>query len=102
MDGHVANDEKQHESVEVAGSPQPAVGKDEDVDEAYVFLASTRTDGEIAEGKTWNALRRKIDWRIVPIMSLCYTMNFIDKISFNVRSERLTQNPCDWCLRHAP
>lgn len=28
-------------------------------------------------------IRRKVDWRIVPIMFLCYTVQFIDKISLN-------------------
>jgi hypothetical protein len=32
------------------------------------------------------ALRHKIDRRIVPIMFLCYLMNFIDKVALNVRS----------------
>jgi len=30
------------------------------------------------------ALRRKIDWRIVPIMFLCYTVQFLDKVNINV------------------
>lgn len=28
-------------------------------------------------------IRRKVDWRIVPIMFLCYMVQFIDKISLN-------------------
>jgi hypothetical protein len=32
------------------------------------------------------ALRRKIDWRIVPIMFLCYTVQFLDKVNINVFS----------------
>jgi hypothetical protein len=32
------------------------------------------------------ALRHKIDRRIVPIMFLCYLMNFIDKVALNVSS----------------
>lgn len=105
MDGHVANDEKQRqlqESVTAPDSPQAAAGEDRDVDQAYVFLANTHAVGEIAEGKTCNALRRKIDWRIVPVMFLCYTMNFIDKVSFNVRSDKLNQNPRDGCSCHTP
>jgi hypothetical protein len=30
------------------------------------------------------ALRHKVDWHIVPIMFLCYLMNFIDKVALNV------------------
>ncbi len=31
------------------------------------------------------ALRRKIDWHIVPLMFLCYTLQFLDKVILNVR-----------------
>lgn len=31
------------------------------------------------------ALRHKVDRHIVPIMFLCYLMNFIDKVALNVR-----------------
>lgn len=30
------------------------------------------------------AVRSKIDWRIVPIMFCCYTMQFVDKVLLNV------------------
>ncbi|GAO16713.1 hypothetical protein UVI_02002590 [Ustilaginoidea virens] len=30
-----------------------------------------------------NALRRRIDWHIVPLMFLCYTMQFLDKVILN-------------------
>jgi hypothetical protein len=33
-----------------------------------------------------SALRHKVDWHIVPIMFLCYLMNFIDKVALNVSS----------------
>lgn len=29
-------------------------------------------------------VRSKIDWRIVPIMFCCYTMQFVDKVLLNV------------------
>lgn len=32
------------------------------------------------------ALRHKVDRHIVPIMFLCYLMNFIDKVALNVRT----------------
>ena len=31
-----------------------------------------------------SAVRSKIDWRIVPIMFCCYTMQFVDKVLLNV------------------
>ena len=35
------------------------------------------------------ALRHKVDRHIVPIMFLCYLMNFIDKVALNVRAGAL-------------
>jgi hypothetical protein len=37
-----------------------------DVDRAFIYL------------------RRKIDWRILPIMSACYGLQFLDKVLINV------------------
>lgn len=64
---------------------ETAHGKD--VDQAYVFLAA-HADGRPTESANMQALRRKVDWRIVPILFLCYTMNLIDKVAYNV-SKRL-------------
>lgn len=38
------------------------------------------------------ALRRKIDWHIVPIMFCCYAMQLIDKVLLNV-SHLVTRCP---------
>ena len=53
-----------------------------DLDQAYYYLeqAGTNVTNEI----DLKALRRKIDWRIVPIMFCAYTMQFIDKVLLNV------------------
>ena len=54
-----------------------------DPDRAYDFLASIgATDAAVSEVDI-KALRRKVDWHIVPLMFLCYTMQFIDKVSLN-------------------
>lgn len=37
-----------------------------------------------------SAVRRKIDWRIVPIMFCCYTMQFVDKVLLNVSWTHVT------------
>ncbi|KAG0645306.1 Thiamine pathway transporter THI73 [Hyphodiscus hymeniophilus] len=60
-----------------ATSPEKQNG---DLDEAYLFLTSHNVDDDSVDLK---ALRRKIDWRIVPIMFLCYTMQFVDKVMIN-------------------
>lgn len=54
------------------------------VDKAWEFLNDNRDTGA-AEAIDINVLRRKIDWRIVPLMFLCYTMQFLDKVILNVR-----------------
>ena len=95
MESHAANDEKHgqlQESVGVPDSPQADAARGKDVDQAYVFLANTHAGGEIVESGNMNALRRKVDWRIVPIMFLCYTVSFIDKVSLNVCDR--AQNVC--------
>ncbi|KAI9857528.1 MAG: hypothetical protein M1824_004788 [Vezdaea acicularis] len=55
------------------------------VDGAFKYLESHSTavaDAEAHHAYT-KALRRKIDFRIVPIMFCCYTMQFIDKVLIN-------------------
>jgi len=55
-----------------------------DVDQAYHFLAHTASQDDGFESIRMNGLRRKVDWRIVPLMFLVYTMNLIDKVALNV------------------
>lgn len=61
-----------------------------DLDQAYYYLqhaaAHENTNIDL------RSLRRKIDWRIVPIMFCAYTMQFIDKVLLNVRSEEVDQS----------
>lgn len=47
---------------------------------AYIQNAGNNSGSSINEKQ----LLRKIDWRIVPIMFACYTMQFIDKVLINV------------------
>lgn len=70
-------------SVRSDDSPPPAL---KDPDQAYRFLHQIGAEhggGESTAGLT--ALRRRIDWHIVPLMFCCYTMQFIDKVLLNVR-----------------
>lgn len=56
-----------------------------DIDNAWQFLQENRdvTESSATEQEL-SALRRKIDWHIVPIMFCCYTMQFLDKVILNV------------------
>lgn len=59
------------------------------VDQAWDYL-ETHGDSSFTDGAlSLKALRRKIDWRIVPLMFCCYTMQFIDKVLINVSNEFL-------------
>lgn len=79
--------------VSVPGDETPSIGgnstlapaegsvESRDLDEAYLYLNHQSEAGETVDLK---ALRRKIDWWIVPIMFACYTLQFIDKVVINV------------------
>ncbi len=56
------------------------------LDAAWKFLDSHRDDAANLNDSSpidIKALRRKIDWRIVPLMFCCYTMQFLDKVILN-------------------
>jgi len=59
-----------------------------DVDDAWKFLDTNRDayvdDGE--ESVNMAAIRRKIDYRILPLGFLLFTMQFTDKLVLNVSS----------------
>lgn len=87
----VVSDEKQTKvSSEISkpsslDSPRNTQSKhniaEKDLDQAYVFLTEHSQGDDSIDLK---ALRRKIDWRIVPVMFLCYVMQFVDKVMINV------------------
>ena len=59
------------------------------VDQAWDYLETHGATSASDEPYSLKALRRKIDWRIVPLMFCCYTMQFIDKVLINVRIQFL-------------
>lgn len=61
----------------------PATAGVANVDAAWNFLNHHR-DAAGVDAVNIDALRRKIDWHIVPLMFLCYTMQFLDKVILNV------------------
>ncbi|QPG94525.1 hypothetical protein C2857_006300 [Epichloe festucae Fl1] len=60
----------------------PATAGVTNVDAAWNFLNHHR-DAAGVDAVNIDALRRKIDWHIVPLMFLCYTMQFLDKVILN-------------------
>ena len=78
-----------------------------DVDQAFVFLDLAHHNHAGAETPYSDALRRRVDWRIVPIMFACYTMQYLDKVLLNVSllPSLLRLDSCSLstvCLGHGP
>jgi hypothetical protein len=84
--------EMPEKEVDVAVSPSPpaspmnASSDSKDLDLAFKYIQDAKqgADEGLAENVDLKALRRKIDWRILPVMFLCYTMQFLDKVNINV------------------
>lgn len=59
------------------------VADQKDLDKAYLYMKGHEGEAEDVDVDLAK-LRRKIDWRIVPIMLAAYTMQFVDKVMINV------------------
>ncbi|KFX87367.1 hypothetical protein V490_08301 [Pseudogymnoascus sp. VKM F-3557] len=53
-----------------------------DLDRAFVYL-SRQNQSQLDNNVDLKALRRKIDWRIIPVMTACYGLQFLDKVLIN-------------------
>lgn len=68
---------------EVAAQQHPS----EKQDEALRYLENHNgISAAEVDAVDLKALRTKIDWHIVPLMFLCYFLQFIDKVIINVSS----------------
>jgi hypothetical protein len=65
------------------------------IDDAWSYLNTQHHDGHDTSSVNIKALRRKIDWRIVPLMFGCYTMQFLDKVILNVSYSELERHRTD-------
>ena len=54
-----------------------------DIDRAFVYLAR-QDQSQLDNNVDLKALRRKIDWRIIPVMTACFGLQFLDKVLINV------------------
>lgn len=72
-------------SSDVPTSPSTSpIAANEDLDVAFKYIKNA-SDGDVdSSSVNLAALRRKVDWHIVPVMFLCYTMQFLDKVNINV------------------
>ena len=67
---------------------QHVVANEKDLDKAYLYMKGHEGEGADDVDIDLVKLRRKIDWRIVPIMLAAYTMQFVDKVMINVSNDR--------------
>lgn len=87
MSSHELGDDKLADVEVSQGRSTPSTtdeSVDSGVDAAWKFLNEHRDAAAADVAVNLNALRRKIDLRIVPLMFLCYTMQFLDKVILNV------------------
>ncbi|KAK4461551.1 putative allantoate protein [Cladorrhinum samala] len=70
-----------HDDHVVAVPADDASGSN--VDAAWKYLENHKHDASGTDAVDIAALRRRIDFRIVPLMFLCYTLQFLDKVILN-------------------
>lgn len=57
-------------------------------DQALDFLKQHKNDAAVdlsRQAEFTRALRRRVDFRVIPFLCCCYTLNFLDKVLLNVR-----------------
>lgn len=57
---------------------------DREFDRAHQYILDSSVTEADYSAIDLSVVRSKIDWRIVPIMFCCYTMQFVDKVLLNV------------------
>lgn len=75
----IAREEKEKSS---AGLGKNKGEKDFDRAHQYILDSIDRAEPDIPIDL--KALRRRIDWKIVPLTFCCYTLQFVDKVLLNV------------------
>lgn len=92
---HISVEKKGISVHESDGAPKdndavPADGSDNDsrFDQALDFLKQHKNDAAVSlsrQASFTRALRRRVDFRVIPFLCCCYTLNFLDKVLLNVR-----------------
>lgn len=79
--------EKENQDVEVTpASPRDKVHHaPADADQAFNFLSAVNVNASEVIAVNLDRLRRRIDWRLMPFLWLCYTMCWLDKAILNAR-----------------
>ncbi|KAJ9656357.1 hypothetical protein H2198_005040 [Neophaeococcomyces mojaviensis] len=81
-------DDKQKTDIEAVNpvqEPQPVVGEIKDLNKADAALEFLRQghDVPVMKPEDERRLKRKVDWRIVPLMLACYLLQYLDKTLIN-------------------
>jgi len=74
----------QEVAISSPASPGIDLNHNLDLDNAFKFIKNVDHGSFDVGSIDLKALRRKIDWRLIPIMFLCSVMQFLDKINLNV------------------
>ncbi|KFY11037.1 hypothetical protein V492_04717 [Pseudogymnoascus sp. VKM F-4246] len=53
-----------------------------ELDRAFVYLAA-QNQSNLDSNVDLKALRRKVDWHIIPVMTACFALQFVDKVLIN-------------------
>jgi hypothetical protein len=81
----VASSERSGMTPTPPGTHVPVDSNNKDLDLAFKYINNAKDDDEvIAHDVDLKALRRRIDWRILPVMFLVYAVGFLDKVILNV------------------
>lgn len=80
---HVVEATADNEAQTNGPSSPSSIGNGTDSAWKFVNTVGDEVDETAVAAVDLGALRRKIDWHIVPLMFLCYTLQFLDKVILN-------------------
>jgi len=81
-------DARDYETQSGPGSTSPSTTSTAP-DAALVYLQQHKREATLSlihDEKYMRRLRRKVDYRVIPLLTCCYIMNFLDKVILNVMS----------------
>lgn len=75
----IARQEKEKSGADLR---KKKIGKD--FDRAHQYILDSIDQAEPDMPVDLKVLRRRIDWKIIPLMFCCYALQFVDKVLLNV------------------
>lgn len=77
----VEDDQKPHRTTLVAGLPVDGEGND-----LYAEALARYPNDECIDSRDENKVRRKLEFRILPVLGICYFFYYVDKTTLSVQS----------------